>query len=275
MQEHFIHYLKRKIIVRKPQNQNSFSHQEAEGNENFFERPLYHATRRSSGAVTRIRENSVIWLFSVVESPWGILAPSLDAKFVVEKIEQLSDGSTLFYADKDSCWFPLADASSLLGKLNTIDSNGIVKHVQTDNKKAIGIYLQSIRQLSNAQAMVEWSERILNSKFDFISYRIKDGTKPAFHKVKNLLQDEKIVFWDRFSLPRRLAERREHVAHEALDTYLMKKIKEAACVWGIESPLYGDVGSYALKEAQESKQQQKYFSVDTSAIYPKRSRSSR
>lgn len=226
-----------------------------------FARPTYHITRRNSGPVKKIKKGSVIWLFSSLKSPWGILPPSLDAKFVVESVEFLLDGRTKFCSNKKSRWFPLLDASPLIDNLKTIDNMGREKKLR-DDKKPLGLYLQSIRELSDPDPLIRWSDRIRTAEFNFISYRIKDGTKSAFFKVRNLMEEGEVIFWDRYSLPRRLVERREIVDNEILNEYLMEQIKLSRRVWGIETPKYAELDSYSLKEALLAKQLNKYQPVN-------------
>jgi hypothetical protein len=259
MSDHFIHYLKREITTCIQEQSEPFYATDQHFQDG-FDRPMYHITRRSSGPVRRIKNGSVIWLFSSLKSPWGTLPPSLDAKFVVERIEFLSDGRTKFCSNENSKWFPLTDASKLIDNLKTIDTKGREKKLR-EEKKSLGMHLQSIRELSDPDAMLQWADRIQASKFDFISYRIKDGTKRAFFKVRTLMEEGKIVFWDRYSLPRRLVERREIVDNEILNEYLMSQINLSSCVWGIESPKYAETASYSLKEALLAKQLNKYLPV--------------
>lgn len=87
-------------------------------------------------------------------------------------------------------------------------------------------------------------------KPDFISYRMIDGTKSAFELAKVLLEKNRSVFWDRWSLPRRLAERAEHVGPEALDSHIGETIANARAVWGALSPLYAIDGSYSKLEKE-------------------------
>ena len=81
-----------------------------------------------------------------------------------------------------------------------------------------------------------------------ISYRIADGTKQAFELAKRLVSSGQPIFWDRWSLPRRLAERRELIDDTTLNDYLCEKISAARMVWGVDSPLYAEKGSYSLIE---------------------------
>jgi hypothetical protein len=261
MPKHFIHYLTREVTAHIPKDINHPFYAENQNLQDGFERPMYHITRRNSGPVTKIKDGSVIWLFSILKSPWGMLPPSLDAKFIVERIEYLSDGRTKFHSTKNSEWYPLFDATKLIDKLKTIDNKGNEKKLRQDNGKSLGLYLQSIRELRDCNALIEWSNTIMQSKFDFISYRIKDGTKPAFIKAMHLVKNGKIVFWDRYCLPRRLAERREFIDSEVLNEYLMEKLRNSSCVWGIETQKYSEPRSYSLKEALLAKELNKYFAV--------------
>lgn len=45
-----------------------------------------------------------------------------------------------------------------------------------------------------------------------------------------------------------IAERREVLSGTALQEYIEKQIRQAATVWGINTPLYGEEGSYSEKE---------------------------
>lgn len=260
MASHFIHYLKRQVIIRFPQNEADPFFAQYQNGIDGFERPMYHITRRTTGPATRIGPGSVIWLFSVLRSPWGDLPPSLDAKFVVDRVEALPDRRLKFYAARSSVWYPVADATVLLQTLRTVNQNG-ESRLWADASKPIGFYLQSMRQLSNGDRPEKWASKIILSGYDFISYRIKDGTKAAFLKTKELIEQGNIVFWDRFCLPRRLAERRELVSDAALDSYLMDKLAGSSKVWGIESKLYHVVNSYAFKEAEAAKAQGNYVGV--------------
>lgn len=265
MINHFIHYLTREVKSRFPKDPNDKFYAQVQGLKDGFERPMYHITRAKTGPATRVKAGDIIWLFSVLKSPWGLLPPSLDAKFVVQKIEHLDDGRIKFHANKKSRWFSLANASSIINNLKTFDTKGNEQKLQHNEEKPLGLQLESMRQLSNGNDLIIWSDSILKQDYHFISYRIIDGTKSAFKKVQSLLLNEEanVVFWDRFSLPRRLAERREIVDDESLDKYLMKNLRSRSCirVWGIESPKYSAPKSYSLKEALTAKKLDKYISV--------------
>jgi hypothetical protein len=259
--KHFVHYITREIKEWKPEKDSFFI--QTQDLDDGFDRPMFHITRRKSGPTSEIKQGSIIWLFSILKSPWGKLPPSLDAKFIVEKVEILPDGKTKFHASKDSKWFPLFDASIVIQNLYSIDKYGKKNKLWPDVHKPLGIYLQSIRQLSNWNELFIYSDFITNSKFEFISYRIQDGTKHAFFATQNLIKNGSIIFWDRYNLPRRLVERRELVSDIKLDEYLMKKIESSYRVHGIETPKYSEENSYSLKEAELAKKLMKYSPINT------------
>lgn len=263
MSNHFIHYIKRKVYIRKP----------ASGKEWFatpqklgagFESPVYHITRSKKGVVENIREGDTIWLISELKTPWGKLPPALDAKIVVREVCPFRNGQRKFIADTAlSQWFPLANCMDILSKLETETKTNEIHSLISDSvtNKQIGIFLQSIRKLHSANELVNWAEQIHKKPFHFISYRIKDGTECAFNKAKELMEANEVVFWDRWSLPRRLAERREKTSGIALNNRLLKKIDEADIVWGIESKLYSAKGSYSQKEYLKAYKLGKYCNV--------------
>ncbi len=256
---HFIHYLRREI--KKYHKVGNFISSEEQNPEDGFDRPMFHSTQRRSGPALKIEKGSVIWLFSSLKSPWGTLPPSLDAKFIVENIEHLPDGEIKYYASEDSKWFPLHNATVILKNLKTIDGKSKERELWKDHGLPLGLYMQSIRQLCNGAELLLYEEHILNSEYDFISYRIKDGTRPAFMITENLIKGGATVFWDRYCLPRRLVERRETANDKKLDEYLVKMISRSSRVFGIESPLYSEKTSYSLKEADLAKSLKKYSPV--------------
>lgn len=261
MTKHYIHYLQRNVKIRFPKDLNSPFYAELQDLTDGFEHPKYHVTRRNTGPASRIETGDIIWLFSSLKSPWGTLPPSLDAKFIIDKVQKLKDGRIKYFANQSSIWFPLSDASRLIENLWTIDANGENRKLRKDQNKPLGFYLQSIRQLKESDQINKWASEVLSSAFEFISYRILDGSKEAFLKARSLVAEGKIVFWDRFSLPRRLAERRELINSDSLDKYILKSLEQALIVWGIESPEYSIPNSYAQKECRLAKKLNKYKSV--------------
>lgn len=219
-----------------------------------FDKPVFHLTRRKTGAVEDIKEGDTIWLISELKSPWGKLPPSLDAKIVVQKVCPYLDEWKKFIADPiSSQWFPLTDCLDILRKLESEtrmrEKQVLIPHTKEAGQQ-IGIFLQSIRKLHSANELLKWAENIQKKPFHFISYRIKDGTQCAFEKTKQLTGANEVVFWDRWSLPRRLAERREKTSGKALNQRLLEILRKSNVVWGIESELYAKKGSYSEKECR-------------------------
>ncbi len=135
-----------------------------------------------------------------------------------------------------------------LSRLQTVSKNDDKSTPCDTEVSNVGQAFQSMRKIYSTTEIEEFVREVENKPYHFISYRIVDGTKTAFQKANTLLNDGNIVFWDRWSLPRRLAERRELVADLALDKLLNKKISNSTIVWGIESPKYNETDSYSARE---------------------------
>ena len=264
MAKHYIHYFKRRIKTRVSKKEEDAFWAQPQDEDAGFDQPEFHTTRRGTGPASEIVEGDVIWLISLIESPWGKTRASLDGKVIVGKVEKPESESVKFHADQGSKWYNLNDIENHLALLKSTDSKGRIKDLVPPGATGIGLYLQSIRRLANPEILIERANELDQTPFDFISYRIKDGTKPAFMKVQELLANNKLVFWDRYGLPRRLSERKEQVDTGKLDAHLMNKIAEASTVWGIESPLYKEKDSYSEKEYNMAVQLDKYEKVEVS-----------
>lgn len=252
MHQHFIHYLPRKIVTRFPRDPADPWFSEVQGLDGGFSRPSFHGSRRSTGPTRAVKPGDTIWLVAQIFSPWGALPPGIDARIDVEHIEEQSDGTLRFIAAAASSWFHLADATGVLATLQSIDATGVVTKLRSRPGIPVGQYLQSMRRLVTAESLEEWTNKLKGTHAHFISYRICDGTHAAFLKVGELLGQGEPVFWDRWCLPRRLAERREVVDDKALDEHLMAHLRKSKLVWGIESAKYAASGSYAEKEQTEA-----------------------
>ena len=253
MGRHYVHYLRREINAQAPTSDDFLWYAQEQSPEAGFQRPMYHITRSQSGPSTRIQSGDTIWLFSCLYTPWENFPPSLDAMLHLEAIHQLPDGRTQFIAGDNSRWFPLADAQTLLWQLQSVNAAGIVKPLIADKEQPVGRYMRRIRQLDSGVPLLSWSSQLQAMPFHFISYRIKDGTRYACRKAMQLIQEGKLVFWDRYCLPRRLVERREQVDDNALDQYLLDTLSRASKVWGIETEAYFEANCYAQKEATKAK----------------------
>lgn len=270
MRRHFIHYVPRRILLRFPQRQDDPWFAKIQGLKDGFTRPMFHTTRRKSGPATQIARGDTVWIVSQMFSPWGALPPALDSRIDVARVVKRVGGGRTFIADRSSCWLPMADAMHVFKSLRTTSADGHTVKLLKNLDKPIGQSLQSLRLLKSGAPLVRWSGKLKKAKLDFISYRIRDGTQAAFETARKLLSKGEAVFWDRWSLPRRLAERREVVSDEALDAYLMKVLRASKQVWGIESEAYFAEGSYSAKEHAAASLLGKYRPV--SGLTPKNSR---
>jgi hypothetical protein len=202
----------------------------------------------------KVEPGDTIWILSQIHSPWGPLPVGLDARIDVKRIEACSVcGARRFIAANSSEWFPLAGASDKLRKLKTVAARSSSTELWADSEKPFGQSLQSIRLLESADLLIRWSKRLALKPLNFISYRLCDGTKAAFNKAKELLLGGRAIFWDRWGLPRRVAERRERANDRALNGYIMMRLRQSKFVWCIESPKYSAKGSYSEKERKEAK----------------------
>lgn len=265
MANEYIHYVKRKIQTRYPKDPGSPWFAELHDYDFGFDTPAYHVTRANNWPIDEIEKNDVIWLISELSSPWGKLPVCLDGRIVVKSMEkiELDDGKEKqrFSAGKGSEWFPLRNTLENIKKIEiTKKDKSVYPPMQKDNAIA-GQEFQSIKMINNPELLHEIREELIRSPYDFISYRVADGTKPAFSHAKGLLENGTSVFWDRWSLPRRLAERRELVSDLALDSFLLNKMSNAENIWGIESKKYSEQGSYSKKEKMVALELKKYVSV--------------
>lgn len=268
---HFAHYLPRRVVSYSAKAQQFLMAQAQEPGDG-FDRPQYHVTRQRTGPATRIQPGDTIWLFSTLSSPWGTLPPSLDAQIIVERREELPDGTLKFHAAEGSQWFLLANATDCIKQLTTKNTRGEVSPLLPPSEAEIklGNYLQSARLLVDVAPLAAYSTYVLNGKYSFISYRLKDGMKGAFEHADRLLRTPQtgqkhpeVLFWDRYCLPRRLVERREVVSSTHLDELLFGKIRAQQCdvVWGVETPGYLEESSYGAAERRVAKEAGKYQPV--------------
>jgi hypothetical protein len=186
-----------------------------------------------------------------LETPWGRLPPAIDARIEVESIDQC-ENMTRFFAGTRSEWAPLCDATPILRAAKIVMASGQRKLLWADSTLHIGQYLQSMRELQNGELFEKWYEASRSNGVEFISYRQLDGTADAFHHVAERLAAGKSLFWDRWSLPRGVAERRDQAPAHLLDPFLESAIDHATLVWGIDSPGYGNPGTYSAYEMRHA-----------------------
>lgn len=251
--KHFAHYIKRKVVEVAYCSPDDPWFAENQPDEQGFTCPSYHVTRKRYGPASRIEKGDTIWVFSQLHAPWGSLPPSLDAKIVVSGIELRTnekDGKPIFRFDasQDSKWFPIYDSQTTLMKLRTVNGKGQSVPLLSYNHQHVGQALQSIREISDATPLYNLEEHLGALKFEFVSYRLIDGTRKAYDLCVRLAREGKPFFWDRWSLPRRMAERREFLSNSALDDYISEQIIKCSTVWGVITPKYGETKSYSHKE---------------------------
>lgn len=257
--KHFVHYLPRRIILpasgeRKTPWFSSYR------NRTLIERPVIHVTRRKTGPAARVAAGDCIWVFSELVSPWGRLPPALDFMLEVARVAPIVPGGECgfrYIGGRNSQWFHLYDARELLGRLKTIDKNESITELWAQPDLRIGTLLQSMREVQNGEELLHFARSLSKRELEFISYRTLDGTRPAFAKATELVADGTAVFFDRWSLPRGLAERREFLPPHLLNPYIRRRMGQASKVWAIESPQYAARGSYSLEELKHARQLKK------------------
>lgn len=263
---HYIHYVVRKVAIVPYHNSEApwFARNQSD-NQGFFV-PSYHVSRDTNGPAARVCLGDHIWLVSELLTPWLRFPPALDACVRVASVqrEEHSKKPKLqfrYLAAPESRWFPLHDAFASLQALESIDSRGHCQPLLSRHDLSVGIALQSMRQLVDASPLLRLADVIDRQGHDFISYRLADGTRAASSLAKRLVSQGASVFWDRWSLPRRLAERREFVRDSALDSYIATHIETSNLVWGILSPTYDAPCCYARKESGLAKELGKFVGV--------------
>ena len=272
MPNHYIHFNRRQVreeqCLAGCQGQRETRAAEtpwyAEEQEDFagFGRPLYHVTRATTGCAAQIAPGDTIWLVAQLYTPWGKLPPALDARIDVEAVSRRRSTRGFLYTAADtSCCFSCADVTPVLHSLETQTASGRINPLVSDPAKPVGLYLRQLRRLADAESLVEWQRHLDEAAKHFISYRHCDGTRSAYRKIEELVAAGEVVYWDRWSLPRRLAERREQVSDQAVDTRIEDLIERASVVWGVETPCYAREGSYSLKEKELAKRLGKYRAV--------------
>lgn len=254
---HFAHYVRRVVALPNYSDpQDPYFSLPIAANE-AFSRPVYHAVPGRGGLASTVRPGDFIWLFSQLSAPWGRLPPSLDAVVRVNRISY-SDATYYFGASRSSRWYPLVDATSLLSsKRLLVGTSGSVPALGTSHRH-VGQALRHMRRVADVHAIEAHARRALELPMTFISYRLIDGTEQAYRRAARELADGRAVFWDRWSLPRRLAERREFTSDAALDRAIRLAIDRSKRVVGICSPLYAEPGSYSRREFARAKRQGKF-----------------
>jgi len=260
LKSHYIHFNRRDIRLRFPTEPSHPWFSEFQSQSGGLEGPQFHVTRAINGRASEVKCGDIIWLVGQLYAPWGeCFPPTLDARIDVKAVHpRIGNPGYRYTAAETSRWFTLTDSTEYLHDLRCINSEGISSYLWKDHNRSIGLYLQQMRKLANGAILKDW-EKLQDSKpLHFVSYRVCDGSHDAYRCSQSLFDEGLRIFWDRWSLPRRLAERREVLGDQPLCRALESKIYEADIVWGIESPLYGELGSYSARERDLAKTLNKY-----------------
>lgn len=254
MSRHFICFVRREVWQLPPEASPSPPYAEQQPLDAGFSRPEYHSTRATSWPVTEVAEGDTVWLVAQLRWRGQSLPPALDARIDVAQVRTpprssgSRSGGYRFRAAPSSRWFPLADATEVLRVLETRRRDGGTAPLLPNGQESIGRVTRWMRALRDAVKLQEWASALEERAPDVVSYRHIDGTERAFEWVRELLAKRVAIFWDRWSLPRRLAERRETVGEGPLDRCIEDAIRAAPNVWGVLSPLYDEPRSYSARE---------------------------
>jgi len=237
----FAHYIRREVAEPDYCSPSDPWFAENQPDTQGFFSPTYHAAPGNSGIAKRIFAGDTIWLFSQLSSQWGRLPPALDGIVEVagkSAIKRDDHSVYRFAAGPGSRWFPLCDATNLLQELGLLSGS----------IKTVGQALRFMRRIDDPAPLLRHRQKVDALPVDFISYRLLDGTCSAFHLARRLLREQRAVAWDRWSLPRRLAERREFLSDEALNNFIQRLVCRSQVVYGVCSPRYAEPGSYSRRE---------------------------
>jgi len=254
---HFAHYVRRVVAVPNYLDPEDPGYSLPVADSDGFVRPLYHVVPGQGGLGSKVRPGDHVWLFSQLRAPWGDLPPSLDGVVHVGRIS-VSNANRYFWASRQSRWFPLADASALLSSPGLLA--GKHEHVPAlgTSHTHVGQALRLMRRVTDVSAVEAHARRILVLPLTFISYRLIDGTEAAFRLARLELAKDRAVFWDRWSLPRRLAERREFTSSAALNSAIRRALDQATRVVGVCTPRYSEQKSYSRREWMRAERQGKF-----------------
>lgn len=263
MPDSFIHFNRRTVRRRLPATLETPWYAEAQEATGGFDRPAYHVTRATGGAAARVKPGDTIWLVGQLYMGKRKLPPALDARIEVLSVDSRRNEPGFRYAASPaSRWFPLVDLRPVLLGLQSRDAMGNLSPLLADPDRPVGFSLRRMRQLVDDEPFRRWEEAMDSRDHHFISYRLKDGTAAAFETAHDLCRRNVPFFWDRWSMPRRLVERRELVEDAYLNRMIEQHIRRAETVLGVESPLYFEAGCYATRERELAQSLHKYRSVN-------------
>lgn len=267
---HFIHYHKRVVSTpKRPPKDDPLWYTVEQSPDAGFDAPRFHTTRAATGPSARIKKDDTIWLMSrLTSSKNGDCPISLDAIIQVARVEDLrednaSDVSFRYWAKPSSRWMPYFPAADTMNYLRSVTKDRRVaeKPLAEGDGPEAAKQLYQIREVADPQALFALEKRVDDAPLHFISYRLMDGTWHAFNKVRDLCDKNVALWWDRWSLPRRMVERREFLDDKRLTDQMSVSISQASVVWGIETYMYHEAGSYAQRERRQAMKEGKYRPV--------------
>lgn len=203
---------------------------------------MAHPTRSVHGPAARVGPGDHLWLVTRVDTPTGPLPPSVDARIDVERVENLGEEGFVYHAAPSSVWFPLCDATDLL---RSVCARGMPLLPEHAHGHQVGTWLRTVRQLDDGAPLVAHAANLQAAGYAFVSYRIVDGSRQALALVRRLLAADQAVWWDRWSMPRRVAE--DGLAFEAslAGQVIARALDQARSVHVVRSPSYGQAGTWS------------------------------
>jgi hypothetical protein len=189
--------------------------------------PSGHATSASAFA-ERVRADDVIWFFSSIRYANGWLAPAIDARFRVlsdpphEQRRRTGRKHFIVAAPEETEFFPWRDATNLLHRLRDPQGKRLVEGTSGVSEMLLRFQVprtldaSSGRELEKQATLARESSRTV-----FVSYSWRNSTQRSREVVAQLGRSGFNVWWDRWCMPRRLAEGRVQVAASHLATWIV------------------------------------------------------
>lgn len=223
-----------------------------------WDAPVGHATDQAFGAATEVRPGDTIWLVSWLLVGRERMPPSVDARIVVAADGGWSPAAVaalraararVFPATAASSWLPLLDASALFEALRVETRSGPRPLLRdpvspTGRARVVGHRLalgaRNLRRLAprSARALADWA-RDRAARPVFVSYRWSDGEPAARALVTTLAAAGVPLWWDRWSVPRRLDELSPEQATPQLLAGLPGALERCHSAIRVRTPAYG------------------------------------
>jgi hypothetical protein len=230
MTTHVLAYIKRHVATQSPESSERdpavMEALTAPAGHGFGQDWLWDRRRRG--------DDIVIWLVSVLRSGRRYMPPSLDARIDVGEafdrwhgqappyVRRLLD--TYKYAftaePSRSYYLPWLDASQLLQGLRFVGETAPswLDNIRAENWSLLPRNLQTPRVLTAADAALveEFAARARSASVAFLSYRWGEGTEAAREVALGLSEVGVAVWWDRWSMPRSVAELKGEIPSEGV-----------------------------------------------------------